>query len=127
MSDDQGGFVRPPPARNYSSWSQWVVRVAAAVHEDPLPEGAPSAIPGWLTRRRARLAELLGPEPDPVPLHLETLESVRCDGYVRDKIVFDTEDTMSVPAYLLVPDSRVGGSPGPPVLPSPAHGPAQSP
>ena len=31
----------------------------------------------WLERRRARLAELLGPEPEPVPLNVETLESVR--------------------------------------------------
>ena len=108
MSEDTGGLVLTPPARNYSSWYQWMTRLAATTHEDPLPESDPAAIPAWLERRRARLAELLGPEPAPVPLNLETLESEACDGYRRDKIVFDTEDTMSVPAYLLVPDERAG-------------------
>src|ERR1700761_8596330 len=112
MSDDTAGLVLTPPARNYSSWYQWMTRLAATTHEDPLPEGDPASIPAWVDRRRARLLELLGPEPAPVPLHLETLESEACDGYRRDKVVFDTEDTMSVPAYLLVPDSREGAPPG---------------
>ena len=79
-----------------------------------------------MERRRARLTELLGPEPEPVPLDVETLESVRCDGYRRDKIVFDTEDTMSVPAYLLVPDGREGAEPGAAVLACHGHGPGKS-
>ena len=62
--------------------------------------------------------------PEPVPLNPETLESVQCDGYRRDKIVFDTEDTMSVPAYLLVPDGRT--EPGAAVLACHGHGPGKS-
>ena len=65
----------------------------------------------------------MGPPPRPVPLASETLESVECDGYRRDKIVFDTEATMSVPAYLLVPHGRVG--PGPAVLAAHGHGPGK--
>ena len=126
MSDDTGGLVLTPPARNYSPWYQWMTRLAATTHEDPLPEHDPSAIPAWLERRRARLAELLGPEPDAVPLNLETLESEACDGYRRDKVVFDTEDTMSVPAYLLVPDGRQDRRPGPAVLACHGHGPGKS-
>ena len=128
MSDDtdSGALLLTPPARNYSPWYQWMVRLGATVHEDPLPEGDPAALPAWVERRRARLAELLGPEPEPVPLDVETLESVACDGYRRDKIVFDTEDTMSVPAYLLVPDGRVGGPPGAAVLACHGHGPGKS-
>ena len=61
-----------------------------------------------------------------MPLELETLESEACDGYRRDKIVFDTEDTMSVPAYLLVPDEPVGGPPGAAVLACHGHGPGKS-
>ena len=67
---------------------------------------------------------LLGPMPRRVPLRLETVESVACDGYRRDKVVFDTEETMSVPAYLLVPDGRV--APGPAVLAAHGHGPGKS-
>ena len=61
-------------ARNYSPWHQWMVRLAATRLEDPLPEDDPSAIPAWVERRRVRLHELLGREPEPVPLDVETLE-----------------------------------------------------
>jgi dienelactone hydrolase len=101
-----------------------MVRLQGTAHEDPLPEGDPESMATWLPRRRARLRELLGPMPRPVPLNIETLESVEVDGYRRDKIVFDTEDTMSVPAYLLVPDRRLG--PGAAVLACHGHGPGKS-
>lgn len=128
MSADDGGPVLVPPVRNYSSWYQWMVRLAATEHEDPLPENHPdpAAIPAWVERRRTRLRQLMGPEPSRVPLNVETLESTACDGYRRDKIVFDTEDTMSVPAYLLVPDARAGVPPGAAVLACHGHGPGKS-
>jgi dienelactone hydrolase len=124
MSSDAPGLAWPAPRRNYSSWYQWVSRLASTTHEDPLPEGDPASFPRWLDGRRQRLVELLGPMPTPVPLELETLESVQCDGYRRDKIVFDTEDTMSVPAYLLVPDGLV--SEGAAILACHGHGPGKS-
>lgn len=136
MADDTDGaapdgMVLTPPRRNYSPWYQWMRRLADTAHEDPLPEGAsdPStAVPPWLDRTRLRFVDLLGrePHPQPVPLDTETLESVDCDGYTRHKIVFDTEDTMSVPAYLLVPDARAeAGTPGPAVLACHGHGPGK--
>ena len=70
------------------------------------------------------LAGLLGQLPARVPLNIETLETVACDGYQRHSIVFDTEDVMSVPAYLLVPDDR--RTPGPAVLAVHGHGPGKS-
>ncbi len=124
MSGDAPGLVFPAPKRNYSSWYQWMTRLASTPHEDPLPEHDPDSFSVWRDRRRARLVELLGPMPTPVPLDTETLESVQCDGYRRDLIVFDTEDTMSVPAYLLVPDGRV--SAGAAVLACHGHGPGKS-
>ncbi|HEY1446194.1 MAG TPA: alpha/beta hydrolase family protein [Acidimicrobiales bacterium] len=128
MSADDGGPLLVPPVRNYSPWYQWMARLAATDHEDPLPEGDPdpAAIPVWVERCRARLPELMGQEPSRVPLNVETLESTTCDGYRRDKIVFDTEDTMSVPAYLLVPDARTSAPPGAAVLACHGHGPGKS-
>ncbi len=126
MNADTGGMVLVPPARNYSPWYQWMIRLAATTHEDPLPEHDLAAVPAWLGRRRERLIDLLGSEPDLVPLRLETLESEACDGYRRDKIVYDTEDTMSVPAYLLVPDGREGQPPGAAVLACHGHGPGKT-
>jgi dienelactone hydrolase len=102
-----------------------MVRLQEQRLDDPLPdEGGPAVLEQWRGRTRARLGELLGPLPDRVPLDLETLESVKCDGYRRDKIVFDTEETMSVPAYLLVPDDRA--APGPAVLAAHGHGPGKA-
>jgi dienelactone hydrolase len=126
MSADAGPIFAPP-VRNYSPWYQWMARLADTVHEDPLPEDDPdgAAIPAWVERCRMRLDELMGPEPTRVPLNVETLESTACDGYRRDKIVFDTEDTMSVPAYLLVPDARVDRPPGAAVLACHGHGPGK--
>jgi dienelactone hydrolase len=78
----------------------------------------------WQERFRGRLDELLWPWPEPVPLDLEVTEEVACDGYRRQRIVFDTEESMSVPAYLLVPDARA--APGPAVLAVHGHGPGKS-
>ncbi len=77
-----------------------------AVH-DPRPDD-PEAFEPWRAGVRARLDGWLAPTPEPVPLDLETTASVEVPdgGYTRHRIVFDTEETMSVPAYLLVPDGR---------------------
>jgi dienelactone hydrolase len=101
-----------------------MVRLQEQHLADPQPPADNPGFEEWRIRCRARLAALLGPFPDPVPLELETLESVACDGYTRHSIVFDTETTMSVPAYLLVPDDRV--APGPAVLAAHGHGPGKS-
>jgi dienelactone hydrolase len=124
MGSDAQELVLLPPVRNYSSWYQWVSRLGATAHDDPLPEGDLAALPAWLDGRRNRLAELLGPLPERVPLNVEVLESVRCDGYRREKIVFDSEYDMSVPAYVLVPDGRVDA--GAAVLACHGHGPGKS-
>jgi dienelactone hydrolase len=101
-----------------------MTRLQAVNLADPLPVDNLSQFEAWRERCRARLTRLLGRWPDPVPLRLETLEQVACDGYRRDKVIFDSEDTMSVPAYLLVPEGRTG--PGPAVLACHGHGPGKA-
>jgi dienelactone hydrolase len=110
-------------ARNFSPWFQWMTRLAATVPVDPLPDD-PSSLEDWRPRCRRRLTDLLGPFPERVPLNLETLDQQQCDGYRREQVVFDTEDTMSVPAYLLIPDDRRG--PGPAILACHGHGPGKA-
>jgi dienelactone hydrolase len=83
-----------------------------------------AAIHAWRERARERLAQLLGPMPEPVPLDVEVVETVDCGSYRREKLVFDTESVMSVPAYLLVPHDLTG--PGPAVLAQHGHGPGKS-
>jgi dienelactone hydrolase len=120
-----------------------MVKLQRIRQEDPFPLDSPVDVPldfrrdqpsgaaggelevleSWRQRCATRLEELLGPLPERVPLELETLESSAVDGYRLDKVVFDTEDAMSVPAYRLVPDGISG--PGPAVLAVHGHGPGK--
>lgn len=110
--------------RNLSSWAQWMVRLEAVRKIDPCPVADPEAIPAWRERCRVRLVELLGPDPEPVPLDIERGEGEDCGTYTRHRVMFDSEATMSVPAFLLVPHRRV--DPGPAVLAIHGHGPGKS-
>jgi len=110
--------------RNFSPWSQWTSRLNDTVQVDPLPEGDRAEFDAWRVRCQQRLGSLLGPTPSRVPLDFEVTESVACDGYRRDRVVFDTEDTMSVPAYLLLPNER--RAPGAAVLAVHGHGSGKS-
>jgi len=116
-----GGVIEK--RRNFSPWYQWMVRLMTTVQEDPLPDDL-AEFEAWRQRCRARLQELLGPVPERVPLDAETEETTQLDGYRRERIVYDTEDTMSVPAFLLVPDDR--REPGPALLALHGHGPGKS-
>jgi dienelactone hydrolase len=114
----------PPVRRNFSPWYQVVSRLMEIEQDDTLPVDDLSTVAAWRDRFRLRLQRALGPWPRPVPLELEVTEEEACDGYHRQRLVFDTEDTMSVPAYLLVPDGR--RSPGSAVLALHGHGPGKS-
>ncbi len=109
--------------RNFSPWFQWMVRLMATQEADGLPED-PALFEPWRRRCAERLERLLGPVPRPVPLEAEVTESVEEEGYLRQRVVFDSEDTMSVPAYLLVPEGRT--APGAAVLAIHGHGPGKS-
>ena len=114
----------PPVQRNFSPWYQVVSRLMEIEQEDALPVDDLSTLAAWRDRFRPRLHQALGPWPRRVPLELEVTQEEACDGYRRQRLVFDTEDTMSVPAYLLVPDGR--RSPGSAVLALHGHGPGKS-
>jgi dienelactone hydrolase len=109
--------------RNFSNWAYWRLQLDRVAASDS-PES--TDVDAWRARTRARLDALLGAHPEPVPLDLETTEEVDCGDYVRTRIVFDSEATMSVPAYLLVPHARRDAAPGPAVLAVHGHGPGKS-
>jgi dienelactone hydrolase len=111
--------------RNLSPWAYWRLHLETVHHRDRCPlDDLGASFGPWRDRTRARLAALLGPAPDPVPIDLEVVASEECDGYRRDTVVFDTEAAMSVPAHLLVPDHRT--SPGTGVLAVHGHGAGKS-
>jgi dienelactone hydrolase len=115
----------PSRRRNFSNWAYWRLRHEAAVDADPFPaDDLAAGLEPWRARVRARLSAMLGPWPDAVPLDVETTEVVDCGSYRRERVVFDTEATMSVPAYLLVPHDRT--EPGPAILAIHGHGPGKA-
>jgi dienelactone hydrolase len=103
-----------------------MTKLAAVELVDPLPTAdLASAFEPWAARCRERLEALLGPWPVPVPLDVEVTETVPVPdgGYLRHRVVFDADATMSVPAYLLVPNDRA--EPGSAVLAVHGHGPGK--
>ena len=55
----------------------------------------------WQQRLREQVMNLLGPFPQGVPLNPEVVWSVERDGILKEKVVFDSEEYASVPAYVL--------------------------
>jgi dienelactone hydrolase len=112
--------------RNFSNWAYWRLALDEVVASDPCPDDLARDLEPWRARVRGRVDGLLGTRPAPVPLDPETTEAVDCGTYTRERIVFDTEATMSVPAYLLVPHARRDAEPGPAVLAIHGHGPGKA-
>jgi fermentation-respiration switch protein FrsA (DUF1100 family) len=111
--------------RNFSTWAYLRLQHEAAVDADPCPlADLAGELEPWRARVRERLLDRLGPAPQSVPLDIEVTESVECGTYVRERVVFDTETTMSVPAFLLVPKER--RDPGPAILAIHGHGPGKA-
>jgi dienelactone hydrolase len=109
--------------RNFSPWYARMMALSETHLEDPMPD-SDAELGDWVERVRGRLTALLGPWPEPVALDLEVTESADTPNYRRDRVVYDTEEHMSVPAYLLTPHSRTG--PGPAILAIHGHGPGKS-
>ena len=111
--------------RNLSPWQHFLVSLRDVEPEDPCPVDDVTALAAWRSRLPERLSRLLGPMPDPVPLHAEVTDSIDCGTYRRDRVVYDSERNLSVSAYLLVPHDRESQGPGPAVLAQHGHGPGK--
>jgi dienelactone hydrolase len=122
LADDD--WITPPnQTRNFSPWAQVQLELSAVQPIEAVPT-EPGVVPGWRARTRGRLTDLLGASPRPVPLSPEVTDHEAHGSYTRHRVVFDTEATMSVPAYLLVPNARQQR--GPAVLAIHGHGPGKA-
>jgi hypothetical protein len=81
----------------------------------------------WRGKSRTAMKRSLGAFPRKVPLKAEVLERKRFKTYIREKIVFDSEKFMSVPAWVCSPVGRMRGQKFPAVLCSPGPGPGKDP
>jgi dienelactone hydrolase len=80
-----------------------------------------AAAEAWQKNLRLKLTELIGGFPaERRPLEPMTLETRTLQGYVREKLVFNSRPGLSVLAYVLVPDSV--RRPMPAVICLPGHG-----
>jgi dienelactone hydrolase len=123
LTDGDDWIVASSTQRNFSPWAQVQLELAAVQPAESVPK-EPGIVPGWRARTRGRLTDLLGEPPHPVPLAAEVTEREARGNYTRHRVVFDSEATMSVPAYLLVPNARRAR--GPAVLAIHGHGPGKS-
>ena len=76
----------------------------------------------WRRKFRRNLVKDLGPVPEAIPLEVEILEQTQCDGYMREKIIFNPDPFSSIPAYVLIPDDASAENPAPAVLCAHGHG-----
>ena len=75
----------------------------------------------WQKALRAKVSELIGGFPTArTPLRATSLETRAFPGYVREKIVFDSQPGVSVLAYLLLPEKA--RRPAPVMICVPGHG-----
>lgn len=117
----------PRRKRIYTQEEACVARLKA---EPPLYTCKATNPEEWKAWRRTFKRELLGylgPDPEPVPLNLEVLETADEGDYTRQKIVFDSDPYNSVPAWLLTPNDLPEGQRAPGILIAHGHGPGKNP
>ena len=79
----------------------------------------------WQAWRRAfkrAIVKELGPDPESVPLRPEILERTDMGGYIREKVVFDSDPYNSVPAWVLTPKDLKPKQQVPGILVAHGHG-----
>jgi dienelactone hydrolase len=93
-------------ARNYSL-VEYFNRLAEAHRPEMTFSGeTKSDWERWRSEFSAKLLELCGEWPRPVPLAPHIVYRVDEGDFVREKVVIDTEADYSVPSYLLIPKDR---------------------
>ncbi len=120
--DDDAWVVAPRTQRNFSPWAHAMLELDAARPTESVPTHAAS-VPGWRSRTRGRLTDLLGAFPNSTARNAELTDTVDCGFYTRERLVFDSEAAMSIPAHLLIPKTR--RRPGPAVVAVHGHGPGK--
>lgn len=77
----------------------------------------------WKADALPKLSELLGDFPARVPLKPEIEYSADRGDYIIQRVVFDTEEGMACPAFVLIPKSAERGHRTPAIVCSHGHGP----
>jgi dienelactone hydrolase len=81
----------------------------------------------WRRDFRRAIVKELGRTPEPVSLRPQVLNRQDMGDYIREKVVFDSEAFMSVPAWVTVPKDLARAERRPGVLVAHGHGPGKDP
>ena len=76
----------------------------------------------WNEKALAKLVELLAEFPAPVALEPDVIYSIEMDGLIRERVIFDSEEHMSVPCVVLRPVDMPPDGKGRAILCSHGHG-----
>lgn len=76
----------------------------------------------WQKEAYTKFVELLGPFPDPTSLEAEVESSVEDGELIRERVVFNSEEFMSVPCQVLRPKNMKKDKSNPAILCSHGHG-----
>lgn len=76
----------------------------------------------WQRKFKTEFHKMIGKFPESVPLRPKILERKEFKKYIREKVVFDSERFMSVPAWICIPRSRSRKEKFPAVLCCHGHG-----
>lgn len=76
----------------------------------------------WLEKARPKFLELLGEFPKPAGLEAETEYSVADGGLIRERVIFNSEENMSVPCVVLRPEGMRPDGGNAAILCSHGHG-----
>ena len=79
--------------------------------------------PAWRQEAGAKLLELLGEFPAPADLAPDVIYAIEQDGLIRERVIFDSEEHMSVPCVVLKPADMPADGRGRAILCSHGHGP----
>ena len=90
--------------------------------DTPFTGATPAAFRRWQRAFAPHYRRMLGPWPRRAAPRVKVLERVKLDGYVREKIIYDSTPGMSVPCYLLVPTGLRKGEKRPGLLAAHGHG-----
>lgn len=109
--------------RNFSMKTYWEKIASSCEPMLKFRGKTPSDWEEWRKEALPKLLELLGPFPEKAPLEPEIEYSVRENGIIRERIVFNSEEFMSVPCHVLKPEKIKSDGSSPAILCSHGHGP----
>ena len=113
----------PAHKRNFSMQAYWNHMAEGLEPVLHFKGETPADWAAWRQEAYPKLMDLLGPFPRPAPLNAEVECAVEDNGIIRERVVFDSEEGMSVPCWVLHPKDMPADRSNPAILCSHGHGP----